>query len=246
MRSRKEETMAAPAPMPSQGDEAAGSLRRESRAHPDEEQLSELLASRVVRQALQPVAERLLAFPDGGVFCIASAEPDEGRTLVATALGLMLSETTDKNVLLVDAHTQRPCIHHLFGVPRTPGLAECLLEECRLQDAVCLVGTLSVLPAGRDDGRPRLFRTATAKRLLEEIGKTYDLALIDLPPLAPTAAEAVALCDWADGTIMVVRANATRASAVAKAVEMIDSHKVLGVVLNQEQDDMPRWLQRLL
>jgi Mrp family chromosome partitioning ATPase len=242
---QRRETIAVPAPAPSQSETPAGSMRMESgAAHPDGWQLSELLASRVVRHALQPVADRLLTLP-GGVFCVASAEADEGRTLVATALSLMLSEKTDKNVLLVDAHVQRPCVHHLFGVPRMPGLTECLLEERGLQDAVSLVGTLSVLPAGRDDGRPRLFRTATAKRLLEEMGRTYDFALIDLPPLAPVASEATAFCDWSDGTLLVVRANATKASAVGDAVKMIDSHKVLGVVLNQEQNDMPRWLQRL-
>jgi Mrp family chromosome partitioning ATPase len=191
------------------------------------------------------VAERLLAFPGGGIFCVASAEPDEGRTLVATALGLTLSEKTDRNVLLVDAHMQRPAIHELLGVPRAPGLADCLLEERRLQDGVSLVGTLSVLPAGRDGIRPRLLRTATAKRLLEEIARKYDIALVDLPPLTP-AADAAALCEWSNGTILVVRANATRASTLSGAVEMIDSNKVLGVVLNQEQDDMPRWLERLL
>jgi Mrp family chromosome partitioning ATPase len=82
--------------------------------------------------------------------------------------------------------------------------------------------------------------------VLDEIARKYDLALIDLPPLTPSAADAAALCDWSQGTIVVVRANATRASTLARAVEMIDSNKVLGVVLNQEQDDMPRWLQRLL
>ncbi len=243
---QKQQTTVMPASIESREKGAAASFSRESRAHRDEEHLSELLSSRVVRQALQPVAERVLAFPSGGIFCVASAEPDEGRTLVATALGLILSEKTDRNVLLVDAHMQRPAIHEILGVPRAPGLADCLLEERRLQDGVSLVGTLSVLPAGRDGIRPRLLRTATAKRLLEEIARKYDIALIDLPPLTPSAADAAALCDWSQGTIVVVRANATRASTLARAVEMIDSNRVLGVVLNQEQDDMPRWLQRLL
>ena len=67
--------------------------------------------------------------------------------------------------------------------------------------------------------------------------KTYDIALIDLPPLTSSGEEAAALCDWSDGTIMVVRANATRAVGhTAKALETIDSRKLLGVVLNQEQD----------
>jgi len=244
MRPSKEETMAVP--IPPQGEETASPATTKTRTHQYEDQLSDLLASRVVRQALQPVVERIGAVPGGGAFCVASAESDEGRTLVATTLALMLSEKRDRNVLLVDAHTQEACIHRLFDVPGSPGFTDCLLAERFLRDAVSSVGRLSVMPAGRDDGWPRLFRTGAAKRLVEEIGKTYDLALIDLPPLTSTSADAAALCDSADGTVMVVRANATKASAVAKAVEMIDSHKVLGVVLNREREDMPRWLQRLL
>lgn len=207
-------------------------------------ELSELLAHRVVRQSLQPVVERLLALPAGGVFCIASAQADEGKTLVATALALMLSEETDRRTLLVDAHMQRPRIHVFFDAPESPGLADCL-RDGRLAEAVSPAGKLSVLPAGRHDSGARLlFQTGTAKRLVEEMGRTYDVTLIDLPPLTSTS-EAAALCDWSDGTILVVRANATRASAVATAVKMIGSQKILGVVLNQEQE-LPRWLQRLL
>ncbi len=45
---------------------------------------------------------------------------------------------------------------------------------------------------------------------------------------------------------MVVRANATSVSAIKEAVGMIDPPKMLGVVLNREQPELPPWLERLL
>jgi Mrp family chromosome partitioning ATPase len=213
----------------------------------DQSNLLELLASPTVRQVLRPVAEKLLSLSQSGaVFCVCSARSGEGKTLVATVLSLILSEGMGKSVLLVDAHLQRPCVHRLLGVPDSPGLADCLREERSLQDAVNPVGTLGVLPSGGDGDPARLFRTAAARRLIEEMRETYDLAIVDLPPLTPSNEEAAALCDWSDGAIMVVRANATSASAIKEAVRMIDPPKMLGVVLNREQPELPPWLQRLL
>jgi Mrp family chromosome partitioning ATPase len=246
MKLRKEDAAPTPEPVSLRGSTEAVPLRSAAERENERERLFELVASRAMRLALLPVAERLLALPPGSAFCIASAQPGEGRTLVAATLGLMLSEKTNKNVLIVDAHLDRPCLDRLFAVESLPGLAGYLREKGNLREAVGLVGTLSVLPAGRHEGRDRPFRTAAAKRLLDEIRKTYDIALFDLPPLTSSRGDAAALCDWADGTIMVVRANATRAGEVAKALETIDSHKLVGVILNQEQDELPRWLQRLL
>ncbi|MGD0766418.1 MAG: CpsD/CapB family tyrosine-protein kinase [Dehalococcoidia bacterium] len=245
MRLPKQEalTRADSVPLPTAGNRSA----LEQQGHRDRGNLFELLASPTVRQALRPVAERLLALSqNGGVFCVSSAQSAEGRTLVAATLGLMLSENADKNVLLVDAHLHKPLIHQLFGVPDSPGLADCVREECLLGDAVRTVGTMRVLTSGKGKRPARLLRTAAAKRLIEEIRKTYDVALIDLPPLTSSNEEAASLCEWSDGAIMVVRANATSASTVMRAAAMIDSRKLLGIVLNQEESELPRWLQRLL
>jgi Mrp family chromosome partitioning ATPase len=247
MRLPKEETPVRAGSVSLPAARTPGAMRIPGQEFGDQGTLLELLASPTVRQALRPVAERMLALsPNGGVFCVSSAQSADGKTLVAVTLSLILSEGMGKNVLLVDAHLQRPCIHRLLGLRGSPGLADCLREERPLQDAVNPVGTLGVLPSGRDKDPARLFRTAAARRLIEEMRENYDLALVDLPPLTPSNEEAAVLCEWSDGAIMVVRANATSASTVKKAAAMIDSRKLLGIVLNQEEPELPPWLQRLL
>jgi len=245
MRPTLEETAVPAKPLTLLGKRAERPQETSAPALREHDPLFALVTSPTVRRALQPVAERLLGQTQGGVFCVASAEPGEGRTVVAATLSLMLSESTEKGVLLVDAHLRNPSVRALFGLPDSPGLAECLRGECRFLPAVSTVGGLRVLPAGRDESPARLFSTPAAKRLVEQLRDTCNLTLIDLPPLT-SSSEAATLCDWSDGTIMVVRANSTRASTVLRAVEMIDRRKVVGVVLNRERQELPRWLERLL
>ena len=45
---------------------------------------------------------------------------------------------------------------------------------------------------------------------------------------------------------MVVYAGVTPKEVVAGALERLDQHKVLGVVLNRVTTSMPSWLQRRL
>jgi Mrp family chromosome partitioning ATPase len=228
-------------PPPGAG-KGAGPKRGPKKAVP----LVELVAAPKLRQALRPLVERFLApAPRGsGVYCISSALVGEGKTLVSAALALMLTERSEKKVLLVDANLRRPGLHQLLGVSLSPGLADCIHGDCSAWDATSVVGTLCVLPGGADHDPSWLLRKAATKRLLEEARSTYDLTFIDLPPLP--FHETPSLVAWSDGLLLVVRANSTTASEVATALGPVDREKLLGVVLNREQPDLPRWLQRLL
>jgi len=217
-----------------------------SRGRGAEDDLFSLMGAPQVRRALEPVAEKLLASSKGSaVYCVASSRTGEGRTLIASTLSLMFSEETEKKVLLIDANMQTPRINELFDLPQSPGFADCLRDESRLFHATGAAGRLNVMPSGRVERLVQLLRMPEAKSLLQTIRKRYDLAIIDTPPLA-SGEEAAALCNWSDGTVMVVRANATSASEVTRAVGLIDSRKMLGVVLNQEQRDLPPWIKRWL
>lgn len=208
--------------------------------------LVELVASPSLRQALRPLAERFLAPESQGssVYCISSALTGEGKTLVSAALALMLTERSEKKVLLIDANLRRAGLHQLLGVPVSPGLADCIRGESSAWDATSVVGTLCVLPCGSDHDPSWLLRKAATKRLLDEARNSYDLTFIDLPPLSFT--EVPSLVGWSDGLLLVVKANSTTATQVAAALGLIDQEKLLGVVLNQQQPDLPQWLRRLL
>ncbi len=205
--------------------------------------LPHLIASTAVRRALRPVAERLSEASTPAVLSVASAQPGEGKTLVAGSLAVMLAETMGKRVLLVDANMESRAVHQLFDLTAAPGLGDCLRGQSKLAEAVSQVRGLNVLPAGKGADSARLLHTGGAKQLLDEMRQRYDLTLIDLPALS-CCDEAAALCEWSDGVIMVVRANAVRASTVQQALKMIDSRKLVGVILNREKPTLPGWLRR--
>lgn len=206
----------------------------------------ELVAAPRVRQSLRPLFERFSGTgrEGSGVFCVSSALAGEGKTVVSAALALMLTERSEKRVLLIDANLRRPDLHQLLGVPLSPGLAECVRGDCAAWDATSVVGTLCVLPSGVDRDPAWLLKKASAKRLLDEARSSYDLTFVDLPPLAYD--EAPTLIGWSDGLLLVVSAGSTKASAVTAALASIEREKLLGVVLNREQPDLPPWLRRLL
>lgn len=222
----------------------AGSRRNGTRPGNDFS-LSQLVASPRIEHALRPLADRLLSNVAGAkVIGVSSALPGEGKTLVACSLALMLSNNPDRSVLLVDADIRRPCIHQLLNVEVAPGLAECVREEGRLREVSSRVGNLRVLPSGRNANAAWLLKRTTGKRLVEEMRESFDFTLIDLPPIQAPGDEAVTVSAWVDSVILVVKAGSTSAPAVQKAAGMIDSEKLLGVVLNQERPNLPRWVRK--
>ncbi len=85
---------------------------------------------------------------------VASALPDEGKSLTVANLALALSGPCGKRVLIVDADLRRPSLHALFGVPNDEGLNECLRATSAASRPLMVEPNLSLLPAGRTDRDP--------------------------------------------------------------------------------------------
>ena len=73
-----------------------------------------------------------------------------------------------------------------------------------------------------------------AGRLLGTLREKFHWVLIDSPPCVPFA-DAAAIQEHVDGTILVVRAKNTAKATVARGLEAIESGPLLGVVLNDVQ-----------
>jgi len=208
----------------------------------------EVLRYAPIREALRHLYDRILAAcpaEGGGIFAVTSAVGGEGKTVVAVALAQLMADDLDKQVVLIDANFREPVLHRILDVPLTPGLAGCIRLENSIQDATTRLGRFSVIPAGEEVNPARLARSGVAKAVMDEVRKSFDIAIIDLPSLL-TASEASVMSSWADGLVMVVRADSTPAPAVSSAIESVPEGKVLGVVLNQQRTCIPAWLDKLL
>jgi non-specific protein-tyrosine kinase len=91
---------------------------------------------------------------------ITSANPAEGKTLVASNLAVAFAQAGDR-VLLVDADLRRPSLHHVFSLSNELGIAD-VLQQVGEPELVPAGGTSRFAAEGGDVAQPRSELQATA------------------------------------------------------------------------------------
>ena len=167
------------------------------------------------------------------VIMLTSACPDDGKTLTAVNLALVLSESYRRRVLLIDADLRRPSLGGSTGLSAAPGLTDALAAKADQKLSIIpLTPTLMLLPAGRPDPDPTGGLTSLRMRqILEEAAGLFDWVILDAPPMGPLA-DAQLLAQMVDGAVFVIRAGQTQHDLVQKAIDSIGRERILGVVLN--------------
>lgn len=164
---------------------------------------------------------------------VTSATPDDGKTLTAINLALVLSESYRRRVLLVDADLRRPSIRDVVNLFDGSGLSETLKARSEQKLAlVQLTPTLTLLPAGHPIPDPiGVLTSPRMRRILEEASSRFDWVILDAPPVGQLA-DASLLGEMVEGTLFVIRAGKTQHPHILKAIEAIGRERILGVVLN--------------
>ena len=172
---------------------------------------------------------------------VASASPNDGKTLTAVNLALSLSESYRHRVLLVDGDLRRPSIGDLLSLPPAGGLSAAVKEEGdRTVPVTQVTERLSLLPAGRPDADPVSALTSPRlERLFRDAAESFDWVVIDSPPVGATA-DAGLLCALADTALLVVRAGETPHDAVQQAIDTFGAERIHGVVLNGVEQSVVR------
>jgi polysaccharide chain length determinant protein (PEP-CTERM system associated) len=174
----------------------------------------------------------LLGAENCQVILVTSATRGDGKTLTTMNLAASLATDLNKKVLVIDSDLRRPTAHRVLRVSRATGLSSVLNGRATLaQSAVnSKVPGLSVLPAGPLVRNPLALITGEPfLALLREARKSYDLVLIDSPPLLPVVDTHI-LRKMADLVVFVVRADSTPKDAVLRSLE--DLSDIAGVVFN--------------
>jgi capsular exopolysaccharide synthesis family protein len=167
------------------------------------------------------------------VLAIASAEPGDGRTMLAANLAHSLARQ-GREVVLVSSDLRRPEVERLLGLGQGPGLAEALQDDPipAIAMLVSINDHLLVLPAGMPSRHPG--ELLASKRLHETIQTLRQMGIIilDTPP-ARNSADAITLSSAADATLFVAKSGATRMRSVREATNGLrrDRIRQLGVVL---------------
>ncbi|MEO8090731.1 MAG: polysaccharide biosynthesis tyrosine autokinase [Gemmatimonadales bacterium] len=178
---------------------------------------------------------------------VTSAAPGEGKTLTSANLSVTFAYD-GLRVLLIDCDVRRPRLHGLFQVPRAPGLMELLTpsyngDEVRAATDVIRstnVKGLSLLTCGALPTNPSGLLSGVRMRvLLQELAKSFDLVILDTPPVLATA-DAGIMASIADGVLLVVRAGQTDKVAAKRAHQQLVyvGANVVGTVLNDPGGEM--------
>jgi capsular exopolysaccharide synthesis family protein len=183
---------------------------------------------------------------DAGLRVIAISSPaaGDGKTTTAINLAGALAQTPGKRILLVEVELRRPAVVSYLGLQQASGknLVDAIRDPTlSLEDVVrpCPPLALAILPAGRSvRAAHELLKASRFGELLEEARRCYDCILIDTPPLLPFA-DCRLIEKWIDGFLVVVAAHKTPRKLLEEALTVIEPAKILGLVFNQDEHQIP-------
>lgn len=169
-----------------------------------------------------------------------SCSPNEGKSTISFELARSMAENKQK-VVLVDADLRKSVMLGRYKAQTTDkkvgGLTHYLSKQAKIDDIlyetnipgfdIILTGPLSPNPTELLGGN--LFG-----ELLETLRASYDMVIIDSPPLG-SVIDAAVIAPYCDGAVLVIESNVTShrlAVNVKKQLEMANC-RILGAVLNK-------------
>jgi capsular exopolysaccharide synthesis family protein len=166
---------------------------------------------------------------------VTSSVSGEGKSVTAANLALTLAES-GMRVLLMDGDLRKPRIATYLGLEGAAGLTTVLSRQAAVEDVIQLWGTrqLAVLPSGSIPPNPaELLGSQQMINLLSSLRETFDMVVIDAPPLLPVT-DAAVLATIADGAMLVVRHGSTTHDQLHQAVRNLRNvdAAIVGSVLN--------------
>jgi len=198
-----------------------------------------------LKDTLSPVAEAYLStttamqfVTEGGApktLLVTSTRPAEGKSTSAWALAYSFTRL-GKTALLIDADMRRPA----FVTGReNVGLSHILTNTGSLSEHVLKtdVEGLWIMPSGTiPPSPPELIASARFAALIEDASATFDVVVIDGPPILGLA-DSPLLSTVAQATLMVIEAGRTRTRAAVEAQARLRTAgaRMVGAILTRYQ-----------
>ena len=192
-----------------------------------------------VREAFQTLRSSLTYFnvdKNLSRILVTSPQHSEGKTTVAVNLAAAYA-LDGKRVILVDGDMRRPQAAERVGASPEVGLAEVLLEQVPLDQALIDVpvggGDLQVLPSilPAPPNPSVLLGSERMNALLGELAERADIIIVDTPPVLAVS-DAIGLLDRISGVVLIARLDQTSRDALVRAKDVIEKAHghVVGVV----------------
>jgi polysaccharide biosynthesis transport protein len=164
-----------------------------------------------------------------------SALPGEGKTTLV--LGLVASATRmHRRVLVIDANLHNPSLHKILELSNDWGLSLLLVDETTtdFQDYIQPIHpAIDILTAGPEpEDTVKLLSSQRMKELIEFFEQSYDLVLIDAPPILGTV-DARIVASFCNGIVMVERMGKVTRTELTQAIEILSKLNLIGIIANE-------------
>ncbi len=193
------------------------------------------------------------------IISVTSSLPSEGKSTVSANLALSFAQG-GKRVLLLDLDLRKSTLHQLFGVEKTPGLVDMVLESIEpsvaLRDITDIImgdigmdliaqtpgwDNFDFIPTGSNarGSETEILNSNKLKELIKKWRDEYDYVVIDLPPVL-VASDALILSPLVDKMLLVYKVGEVARGSLLRTKALVDGVKasVMGIILNGLKQEM--------
>ena len=160
------------------------------------------------------------------VIQICSSMQGEGKSI--TALNVAATYAEDgKKVLIVDLDFRRPKLHRSFRKENKDGIADVLLGNIKLEDAIIHGDNgIDCLHRGSKVPYPTaVLGSEQIKGIFEELRKMYEYIIVDCPPILAVS-DAAIISKLCDGCVFVISQTKTERAAAKESVKILRDNGV--------------------
>ena len=170
---------------------------------------------------------------------IASASPQEGKTVTVLNLALSFAMLPFFKVLVVDGDMRRGTLGQWLGIDDNQlGLSNLLDGSAQLEDVVLRPDDLPIHVIPRGNSLVPDLQSSHFTSHFQRMAERFDLVLVDSPP-ANAITDVQLLAANCDAVLLVARAFSTSRKALEQAAQNLKRFRVIGTVLNAGSNQRP-------
>ncbi|MEM7556614.1 MAG: polysaccharide biosynthesis tyrosine autokinase [Cyanobacteria bacterium P01_A01_bin.84] len=166
---------------------------------------------------------------------IASSVVGEGTSTVTMGLAHSAARM-HKRVLIIDANLREPCLHQVLQLSNDWGLSLLLLDESntnRNNYIQPIHPSIDILTAGpKPEDSVKILSSTRMKELIHSFEESYDLVLIDAPPILGTVDSRI-VASLCDGIILVARPGKVTRTQLIQSTDIISTLNLIGIIANE-------------
>ena len=156
------------------------------------------------------------------IVLISGATPGMGKSFVSANLGAVMA-ATGKKVLLIDADLRNGLLHLYFGFGRQDGLSDAIAGARRLDQVIHrnVIENMDFISTGTLPQHPaEMLMRPNLSAFLQQLSTSYDLVLIDAPPILAVA-DTLVIGAHAGAIYIMTRAGVTTAGEISESMKRL-------------------------